>query len=48
MMVFLTYVDDLLFCFVELDFMTLWFFPLVALAFLVTVPRIVRSLFEWR
>lgn len=47
-MVFLTYVDDLLAAFCDLDFMKMWFFPLIAFAFLTTVPRIIRSFFEWR
>lgn len=47
-MILLQYVDDLLACFVSADYMKLWFFPLVAFAFLATVPRIIRSFFEWR
>lgn len=35
-------------CFFQLDFLEYWFFPLMALALLATVPRILRSLFLWR
>lgn len=29
--------------FLSLDFLRIWFFPLIALAFLATVPAIIRS-----
>lgn len=47
-MIFITYVDDLLSAFLSLGYMKMWFFPLIAIAFLSTVPRIIRSLTEWR
>lgn len=42
------YIDDILVAFVSSDYMTFWFFPFIALAFLATFPAIVRSLFSWR
>lgn len=47
-MMFPSYVLDLVVVFSESDFLQSWFFPLVALAFVGTVPYILRALFTWR
>ena len=48
MIVFLNNCLDLLVSFLDLDFLNLWFFPLIALCFLATIPCIVRALTIWR
>lgn len=47
-MSFVQYLDDLLLSFCSLDFLILWYAPLIAFAFLATFPRIVRSFTAWR
>lgn len=47
-MIFNRYLIDLVVSFADGDFLRLWFFPLIALAFIATVPYIFRSLFTWR
>lgn len=34
--------------FLDLGFLNLWFFPMIALAFLCFVPVLIKSLFTWR
>ena len=45
---FLSSVFDLVVSFLDLPFLTFWFFPLIALAFLASVPGIIRVLTTWR
>ena len=42
----LEYIIPLLKCYLQENFLVYWFFPLIALAFLVTVPFIIRSFFR--
>lgn len=42
------YIIPLLEAWANLEFLRMWFFPLLALAFLATFPRIVRKFVEWR
>lgn len=42
------YIIPLLASFLTVDFMSYWFFPLLALAFLATVPAIIRKFTQWR
>lgn len=39
---------SLLGVFCDIDYLTLWFFPLIAIAFLVSIPGIIRALTTWR
>lgn len=39
---------QLLAVFLSSPFLTAWFYPMIALAFLATVPFIFRSFFFWR
>lgn len=45
---FLNSCTDLIACILDLDFLNLWLFPMIALAFVATVPAIVRYLISWR
>ena len=45
---FLTNIFDLLVSYLNLGFLNLWFFPMIALAFLASVPAIIRVLTTWR
>lgn len=45
---FLTFIFKTVVEFLNVDFLKLWFFPFVALAFLATVPCIIRTLLTWR
>lgn len=45
---FLTNCTDLLACLLDVGFLNLWFFPMIALAFLASVPCIIRYLTTWR
>lgn len=40
------YIIPLLGSFLSTDYLDLWFYPLFALAFLATVPRLIRIFFE--
>lgn len=42
----LEYIIPLLSSYLQEDFLVFWFFPLIALAFLVTVPFIIRYFFR--
>ena len=39
---------SLLGVFCDVDYLSVWFFPLIAIAFLAAVPGIVRVLTTWR
>lgn len=41
-------VIQLLACFLSSPFLRLWYYPLIAMAFLATVPYVLRALFYWR
>lgn len=45
---FLRYTTDLLISFLDPDFLAMWFYPLLGLAFIALVPRLIVSLFTWR
>lgn len=45
---FLNAIFDLLVSFLNVGFLNLWFFPMIALAFIASVPGIIRSLITWR
>ena len=45
---FLSNVLDLLISFLDPTFLRMWFYPLIGLAFIALVPRLVVSLFTWR
>ena len=44
----LTNMFDLLASYLNLGFLNLWFFPMIALSFLASVPAIIRVLTTWR
>lgn len=39
---------NLLGVFCDGDFLSIWFFPLIAIAFLASLPGIIRALTTWR
>lgn len=45
---FLNSIFDLLVVYLDLGFLTFWFFPMIALAFIATVPAIIRTITTWR
>ena len=45
---FLSAVFDLVVSFLDSSFLAFWFFPMIALAFVATVPAIIRALTMWR
>lgn len=45
---FLRYVTDLLISFLDPEFLSMWFYPLLGLAVIALVPRLIVSLFSWR
>lgn len=47
-MIFTKYLFDIIVSFVTSAFLRFWFYPLIALAFIATVPYIFRSFFSWR
>lgn len=47
-MVLIEFIDDILYYYLHLEFMVMWFFPLIAMAFLSCVPGIIRNLISWR
>lgn len=48
MIAYLNSTLDLVTSFLDLGFLNLWFFPMLALAFLAFFPTFIRSLFTWR
>lgn len=48
MLEFLNSFFDLLVIFLDNDFLQYWFYSVICLAFIATVPAIVRSLLSWR
>ena len=42
----ISYFIPLLSSFLNADYLAFWFYPLFALAFVATVPRVLRSFFE--
>lgn len=45
---FLKFVLNITAAYLDVDFLSAWFFPLLAFAFLATVPAIIHSLISWR
>lgn len=45
---FLSSILYLLGVFCDIEFFKIWFFPLIAIAFLASVPGIIRVLTTWR
>lgn len=45
---FLNNITKLLVSLLDVGFLNLWFFPMIALAFLASVPCIIRYLTTWR
>ena len=48
MMLILNGVVDLLNSFFNLSFLRVWFFPMIALCFIVSIPAIIRVFTSWR
>lgn len=47
-MVITDYIIDILHFYLNLEFMVMWFFPLIALGFLSICPSLIRSFVSWR
>lgn len=45
---FLNSILALVVSFLDLGFLNLWFFPMIALSFVAFVPIFIKSLFTWR